>query len=126
MKNLQAKHGATYLSIADHRGNICPFFGGVFTPADEEQREFLLKCYGSIIEDATEAAGEPATIAEYKDFQAAQNTAQLDISQNVSESAKCDLKPANSLTMQAVVAGITPVQAAAPKTVAVTTKVAAK
>ena len=76
---------------------------------DEEQAEWLKANYKQI-SDATEEDGAPATMQQLRDYQATETLKSLDVSANVSESETGKLKPANTATMAAITAGITPTQ----------------
>lgn len=106
MQNL--KTSLPYLSGFDNKGRQFLFIGGVCKPLDEEQYKFIKENYPRVT-DAEKADGDPATIAELKDYQATQTQAAQDTSVNVSSSESCKIVPGNSATMAAVVAGITPV-----------------
>ena len=107
MKNL--KTHLPYLSLFDAKGRHVVFVGGVFTPEDDEQAEWLKANYKQI-SDATDEDGAPATMQQLRDYQATETLKSLDVSANVSESETGKLKPANTATMAAITAGITPTQ----------------
>ena len=107
MKNL--KTTLPYLSGFDNKGRQFVFIGGVCTPLDDEQQKWILENYAQVSEAAV-ADGDPATIQELKDYQATETLAALDATANISESVQGKIKPGNSTTMAAVVAGITPTQ----------------
>lgn len=107
MKNL--KINLPFFSTFDNKGRQCVFIGGIYTPEDQEQVDWLLANFKRVSE-ADESDGGPATIQELKDFQATETLLAMDASANISESETGKIKPANSITMAAVVAGITPIQ----------------
>lgn len=107
MKNL--KTTLPYLSGFDSKGQQFVFIGGVCTPLNQEQADWILTNYPQV-KEAEASDGGPATIQELKDYQATQTLNALDTTANVSESEQGKIKPGNSATMAAVVAGITPTQ----------------
>ena len=107
MKNL--KTNLPYLSGFDNKGRQIVFIGGVCTPLDEEQQKWILANYAQT-KEADASDGAPASIQELRDYQATETMAALDATANISESVQGKIKPGNSTTMAAVVAGITPTQ----------------
>lgn len=105
MQNL--KTTLPYLSGFDLQGRQFVFIGGVCTPEDEAQQEYILTNYKQV-SLASKEDGGPGSIQELKDFQATQSMAALDQSANVSTSDTGKIKPANTMTMAAIAAGVTP------------------